>query len=259
MELTGLTGQRAVQRYSPSTLRPPRSRVPFTSDMFSATPTPIWWRAFSEWRVKRSSIRWVGTTTAYPRSAGYRTTTGSVVTRRFRTTPTLLHLKSLPTLLWRSAGGISSTCATSSPSRTRKCSRTCGGPWDCLVDWTQTYATIDHHSRRTSQKAFLRNLARGEAYSQEAPVLWDVDFKTAVAQAELEDRERPGAYHRVAFDKPDGSAIYIETTRPELICACVALVAHPDDERYQPLFGSSVTSPLYGVEVPVVAHKLADP
>ena len=127
------------------------------------------------------------------------------------------------------------------------------------VDWTQTYATIDHHSRRTSQRAFLNNLARGEAYSQEAPVLWDVDFKTAVAQAELEDRERPGAYHRVAFHKADGSEVYIETTRPELICSCVALVAHPDDKRYQPLFGSTVTSPLYEVEVPVVAHELADP
>ena len=127
------------------------------------------------------------------------------------------------------------------------------------VDWTQTYATIDHHSRRISQKGFLRNLARGEAYTQEAPVLWDVDFKTAVAQAELEDREKGGANHRISYRKPDGSPIYIETTRPELICSCVALVAHPDDERYQPLFGSTVTSPLFGVEVPVLAHELADP
>ncbi len=127
------------------------------------------------------------------------------------------------------------------------------------VDWTQTYATIDHHSRRTSQKAFLNNLARGEAYSQVAPILWDVEFKTAVAQAELEDRERPGAYHRVAFHKPDGTPVYIETTRPELIGACVALVAHPDDERYRGFFGSTVISPLYGVELPVVAHELADP
>ena len=127
------------------------------------------------------------------------------------------------------------------------------------VDWTQSYATIDHNSRRTSQKAFLRNLARGEAYTQEAPVLWDVDFKTAVAQAELEDREKGGANHRISYRKPDGSPIYIETTRPELICSCVALVAHPDDKRYQPLFGSTVTSPLFGVEVPVLAHELADP
>ncbi|HEU4894284.1 MAG TPA: valine--tRNA ligase, partial [Acidimicrobiia bacterium] len=127
------------------------------------------------------------------------------------------------------------------------------------VDWKQSYATIDDLSQRTSQQAFLNNLARGEAYSQDAPVLWDIDFQTAVAQAELEDREKGGAYHKVAFHKPDGSPIYIETSRPELICSCVALVAHPDDERYQPLFGSNVTTPLFGVEVPVVAHELADP
>ncbi len=127
------------------------------------------------------------------------------------------------------------------------------------VDWTQTYATIDEHSQRTSQRAFLHNLARGEAYSQEAPVLWDVDFRSAVAQAELEDRERPGAYHKVAYRKPDGSPVYVDTTRPELICSCVALVAHPDDERYRDLIGTTVISPLYGVEVPVVAHELADP
>jgi valyl-tRNA synthetase len=90
--------------------------------------------------------------------------------------------------------------------------------------------------------------------------LWDVDFKTAVAQAELEDRELPGAYHRVRFGAGAGeTAVEIETTRPELIPACVALVAHPDDERYQPLFGREVTTPLFGVKVPVRAHALADP
>jgi len=128
------------------------------------------------------------------------------------------------------------------------------------VDWAYLYATIDERSRRVSQRAFLRNLARGEAYTQEAPTLWDVDFKTAVAQAELEDRERPGAYHQIRFARTDGAGdVIIDTTRPVLIAACVALVAHPDDERYQPLFGTSVRTPLYGVEVPIVAHPLAQP
>lgn len=128
------------------------------------------------------------------------------------------------------------------------------------VDWSNTYQTIDSNARATSQKAFLRNLARDEAYQAEAPTLWDVTFRTAVAQAELEDRERPGAYHRIGFARPDGGEpIYIETTRPELLAACVALVAHPDDERYQPLFGTTVTSPVFKVDVPVVAHPLADP
>ena len=127
------------------------------------------------------------------------------------------------------------------------------------VDWELTYRTIDTASRAVSQRAFLANLAAGDAYMAEAPTLWDVTFRTAVAQAELEDRERPGAFHRVAFHRPDGSKVFIETTRPELIPACVALVAHPDDERYQPLFGTTVTSPLFGVEVEVKAHPLAKP
>jgi len=127
------------------------------------------------------------------------------------------------------------------------------------VDWTRTYATIDDHSRTVAQRAFLRNLARGEAYAAAAPVLWDVDFGTAVAQAELEDRERQGAFHRVAFHRDNGSLIHVETTRPELIPACVALVAHPDDERYQALFGTEVRTPLFEVAVPVLAHPLAEP
>ena len=127
------------------------------------------------------------------------------------------------------------------------------------VDWSSTYATIDEASRRISQRAFLRNLARGQAYSQEAPSLWDVTFQTAVAQAELEDRERPGAYHQLAFHRPDGTDVLIDTTRPELVVSCVALVAHPDDVRYQPLFDTTVTTPVFGVEVPVLAHPLAEP
>lgn len=126
-------------------------------------------------------------------------------------------------------------------------------------DWSITYRTIDDHSRAVAQQAFLRNLARGEAYQAEAPGLWDVTFQTAVAQAELEARDYPGAYHRVAFHRTDGGGpVYIETTRPELVPSCVALIAHPDDERYQPLFGTTVTTPLFGVEVPVLAHPAAE-
>jgi valyl-tRNA synthetase len=124
------------------------------------------------------------------------------------------------------------------------------------IDWSQTYQTISPDAQAVSQKAFLNNLSRGEAYQAMAPTLWDVTFRTAVAQAELEDRDQPGAYHRIGFDGPEGK-IFIETTRPELIPACVALVAHPDDERYQKFFDKTVTTPLFGVEVPVVAHRLA--
>jgi valyl-tRNA synthetase len=131
------------------------------------------------------------------------------------------------------------------------------------VDWSLLYTTIGDRARRVSQRAFLRNLARGEAYQQDAPTLYDVDERTAVAQAEMEDREVQGAYHRLAFHPRSQSwelgDLFIETTRPELLASCVAMVAHPDDARYQPLFGTTVSTPLFEVEVPVLAHHLADP
>ncbi|MDR0836646.1 MAG: valine--tRNA ligase [Propionibacteriaceae bacterium] len=127
------------------------------------------------------------------------------------------------------------------------------------VDWDTLYATIAPSTQAVAQRAFLHNLARGEAYLSYAPTLWDITFQTAVAQAELEDREYPGFYHRVAFHAPDGSPIYIETTRPELIVSVCALIAHPDDVRYQSLFGSFVTDPLFGIQIPVLAHTSAEP
>ncbi|WP_433224334.1 valine--tRNA ligase [Dactylosporangium sp. CS-047395] len=122
------------------------------------------------------------------------------------------------------------------------------------VDWTYLYTTIGDRARATAQRGFLNSLGRGEAYPLDGPTLWDVSFGTAVAQAELEDRERPGAYHRIKFGE-----FFIETTRPELLPACVALVAHPTDARYKEHFGSTVRTPLFNVEVPLLAHHLADP
>src|SRR6202012_4846332 len=126
------------------------------------------------------------------------------------------------------------------------------------VDWSMTYTTIGTRAQRVSQLEFLQLLGRGQAYQAEAPTLWDVGFRTAVAQAELEDREHPGAWHRIRFQLPDGDPVHIETTRPELLPACVALIAHPDDERYRPLFGQTATSPVFGVPVPILAHPAAE-
>jgi valyl-tRNA synthetase len=127
------------------------------------------------------------------------------------------------------------------------------------VDWDQSYRTVGPKATRASQRGFLRLYHRGLAFRSESPTLWDVDFRTAVAQAELEDRELPGAYYKLRFDGPDGQPLPIDTTRPELLAACVAVVAHPDDERYQPLFGRHAVTPLFRVRVPIVAHELADP
>jgi valyl-tRNA synthetase len=128
------------------------------------------------------------------------------------------------------------------------------------VDWSHTYTTIDERSRRASQRAFVRLLDRGLAYQLEAPTMWDVDFQSALAQAEIEDREIDGAYHRIRFDLDDGSgSVEIETSRPELIPACVALVVNPGDDRFRDLVGRKALTPLFGAEVPVVAHELAEP
>jgi len=128
------------------------------------------------------------------------------------------------------------------------------------VDWTQTYSTIDAQSRRASQRAFLRNLSRGEAYSAEAPALWDPTFQTAVAQAELEDRVVSSNFIDMAFGLADGDgAAVVGTTRPELLPACVALVVNPDDTRYADLVGKEATVPLFEMSVPILAHRLADP
>ncbi len=134
------------------------------------------------------------------------------------------------------------------------------------VDWSMTYQTIGHDARRVTQAAFLQNLARGEAYMAEAPGLWDVTLQTAVAQAEVEAREYPGHYYKLVFhgskeevgEDAAGRNVEIETTRPELLGACVALIAHPDDERYQDLFGTYVKSPGFGVKLPVLAHPMAE-
>lgn len=141
------------------------------------------------------------------------------------------------------------------------------------VDWQHSYQTIGKNAQLVAQAAFLRNLERGEAYQAAAPGIWDVTFQTAVAQAEIEAREYPGFYHTLAFEctdktaanqartagaKMQNNAVLIDTTRPELLPACVCLVAHPDDERFQPLFGTTVTSPLFNVELPVLPHPLAE-
>jgi valyl-tRNA synthetase len=128
------------------------------------------------------------------------------------------------------------------------------------VDWTTLYTTIDERSRRISQRGFLHLVDHGLAYKADAPTMWDVDFQTAVAQAEIEDRQIDGAYYRVRFDRADGGGpVEIETSRPELIPACVALVVNPSDERFREVVGSTVVTPLFGADVPVVAHHLADP
>jgi valyl-tRNA synthetase len=128
------------------------------------------------------------------------------------------------------------------------------------VDWHEEYSTIDDRSRRIAQLSFVDLWEKGHVYSVTAPTMWDVDFQTAVAQAEVEDRLVAGAFHHVEFALEGSEAHFtVATTRPELLAACVAVVAHPEDARYQAWFGRRAVTPLYRVPVPILPSELADP
>ncbi len=127
------------------------------------------------------------------------------------------------------------------------------------IDWTLQYSTIGEHARKTSQYSFLDLVEKDLVYSAEAPTMWDIDFQTAVAQAEVEDRPRPGLFHDIRFQVEGGGDFVIGTTRPELLPACIAVVAHPEDERYQDLFGKYAITPLFEARVPILASEHAEP
>jgi valyl-tRNA synthetase len=128
------------------------------------------------------------------------------------------------------------------------------------VDWSLEYATIDVHCRRIAQLSFVDLAEKGHVYNSHAPTMWDVDFQTAVAQAEVEERPRRGAFHRLEFGVEGSERSFaIATTRPELLAACVGVTAHPEDERYRDLFGRRAVTPLFRVPVPIFPSELADP
>jgi valyl-tRNA synthetase len=128
------------------------------------------------------------------------------------------------------------------------------------VDWSTEYATIDHRCRQLAQLSFCDLFEKGHVYQSDAPFLWDVDFQMAVAQAEVEDRVRPGAFHDIEFGvEGEKRGFVISTTRPELLAACVGVTAHPDDARYRDLFGRRAVTPLFQVPVPIFPSELADP
>ena len=193
------------------------------------------------------SIRWAGTTTGCPPSGASRTTSACAASRTSRTTPRSCRRRSRARTSCRSRGPTSSSSARSWWPRTRLRSRISGAARDSRsTGRSRTRRSGTRRAARVSGRSCATS-PRGEAYQADAPTLWDVDFRTAVAQAELEDREMPGAYHALRFHKADGSGdLLIDTTRPELLAACVAVVAHPDDDRFRPLFGSEVVTPLYG-------------
>lgn len=128
------------------------------------------------------------------------------------------------------------------------------------VDWRQEYSTINERCRYLAQLSFVDLYRKGHVYQVESPTIWDADFQTAIAQAEVEDRKMPSALHHIRFGVEGSDETFtIATTRPELLPACVGVAAHPSDERYQSLFGRRALTPLFRVSVPIFSSELVDP
>ncbi len=127
------------------------------------------------------------------------------------------------------------------------------------IDWRYTYRTIDAASRRAAQRSFIELYRAGRAYRRSAPSIWCPECRTAIAQAEQNDLERDSQFVELPFLGADGRPLWIATTRPELLAACVAVFVHPGDGRFQEWVGQQVEVPFYGQRVPVLADDGADP
>jgi len=134
--------------------------------------------------------------------------------------------------------------------------------WQALgisPDWSYNYRTINKDVMRKSQISFIELYEMGREYRKRAPIIWCPECQTAIAQVELEDKERNSNFIYIKFDTEDGEKITIATTRPELMAACVAVFVHPDDKRYKHLVGKKVKIPFFNHKVKVYANEAADP
>lgn len=127
------------------------------------------------------------------------------------------------------------------------------------VDWNIEYRTISPISCKISQMSFLDLIQKEQIYRDSQPMLWDPVDQTALAQADIEDHEKTTFMNDIQFTTEDGKPIIIATTRPELLPACVAVLFHPDDTRYNKLAGKFAISPLFSVKVPLLADDMVDP
>ncbi|NBX02692.1 MAG: valine--tRNA ligase [Alphaproteobacteria bacterium] len=126
------------------------------------------------------------------------------------------------------------------------------------VDWNQEYQTINDDVCTLSQASFIDLMKKGEAYRDFRPTYWDWVDQTAIAQAEIENKEMPGVMNEIEFTLEDGSPLVIMTTRPELLGACVAVMYHPEDANAAKYKGKTATTPLFGVKVPMIADEAVE-
>ncbi len=128
------------------------------------------------------------------------------------------------------------------------------------VDWSREYFTMDDTLSKVVTETFVRLYEQGLIYRGKRLVNWDPELKTAVSDLEVESAEEDGFLWHIAYPLADGSGdkLVVATTRPETMLGDVAVMVHPEDERYQHLIGKMVTLPLVGREIPVIADDYVD-
>ncbi len=127
------------------------------------------------------------------------------------------------------------------------------------VDWSREYFTMDDKLSRVVTETFVRLYQQGLIYRGKRLVSWDPVLKTAVSDLEVESEEEDGHLWHIRYPLADGSdSLTVATTRPETMLGDVAVMVHPEDERYQSLIGKQVTLPLCNRTIPVIADAYVD-
>ncbi|MEK6760677.1 MAG: valine--tRNA ligase [Nanoarchaeota archaeon] len=120
------------------------------------------------------------------------------------------------------------------------------------------YFTDDEEYRKLTQETFIDLFKKGFVYEDTRINNWDSKLKTTIADSEIEYEDKESWFNFVKWKvKETGEEILIGTTRPELICTCGMVIFNPDDKRYKKLNGKTAISPIFGKEVPIKAHPLA--
>ncbi|MCW5649300.1 MAG: valine--tRNA ligase [Ramlibacter sp.] len=127
------------------------------------------------------------------------------------------------------------------------------------VDWGHEYFTMDEKLSGVVTETFVRLYEQGLIYRGKRLVNWDPKLQSAVSDLEVESEEKDGSLWHIAYPLTDGSgSLTVATTRPETMLGDVALMVHPEDERYTHLIGKTATLPLVGREIPVIADEYVD-
>jgi valyl-tRNA synthetase len=127
------------------------------------------------------------------------------------------------------------------------------------VDWSREYFTMDEKLSPIVTDTFVRLYEQGLIYRGKRLVNWDPELKTAVSDLEVESEEEDGFLWHIRYPLADGSGdLTVATTRPETMLGDVAVMVHPEDERYRHLVGTRVKLPLCDRDIPVIADEYVD-